>query len=329
MRRRQFISLLGSAAAAWPLAAEAQQTAPMRRVGVLMHLAAEDREGQSRVAAFVQGLQGAGWTIGRDLNVDLRWAGGDADLFRKYAAELVALVPDALMASATPSVRALQLATRAIPIVFVLVPDAVGGGFVESLAHPGGNTTGFTVYEYGVSAKFLELLRQVAPKVTRVAVLRDPTNPGGIGQFAAIQGAAPSVGMEVSPIGVDDAGTIERGITAFAREPNGGLIVLPQPTTVMHRDLIIKLASQFRLPAIYSGPAFVAEGGLISYAPDLVDQYRSAAGYVDRILKGEKPADLPVQAPTKFELVVNLKTAKELGLVIPQTLLATADEVIE
>ncbi len=329
MRRRNFIALLGSAAAAWSLAARAQQRESMRRIGVLMHLAADDPEGQRRIAAFLQGLQEAGWAVGRNVNVDMRWAAGEPGRFPRYAAELVALAPDVILASATPSVRAVQQATRTVPTVFVLVPDAVGAGIVASLSRPGGNTTGFTPYEFGISVKFLELLKQVAPKVTRAAVLRDPANPAGIGQFGAIQGVAPSFAVEISPIGVDDADGIERGITEFARQPNGGLIVLPQPTTLVHRDLIIKLAAQHRLPAVYSARVFVAEGGLASYAPDLVDQYRSAAGYVDRILKGAKPADLPVQAPTKYELVINLKTAKALGLDMPATVLARADEVFE
>jgi putative ABC transport system substrate-binding protein len=328
IQRREFITLLGGAAA-WPLAARAQRSDRMRRVGVLMHLAADDPEGQRRVAAFLQGLQEAGWAIGRNVNIDMRWAAGEADRFPRYAMELVALAPDVILASAPPSVRAVQHATHAVPIVFVLVPDAVASGIVDSLSHPGGNTTGFTPNEFGMSVKWLELLKQIAPKVTRAAVLRDPAISSGIGQFGAIQGVAPSFGVEISPIGVDDAKQIERGITAFAREPNGGLIVLAQPTILVHRDLIIKFAIEHQLPAVYTSRLFVAGGGLMSYGPDILDQYRSAATYVDRILRGDKPADLPVQQPTKFELVINLKTAKALGLDVPPTLLARADEVIE
>jgi len=328
MRRREFITLLGSAAA-WPLAARAQQRERMRRIGVLMHLAADDPEGQRRVAAFLQGLQEAGWAIGRNVNIDMRWAAGEADRYPRYAMELVALAPDVILASATPSARAVQQTTRTVPIVFVLVPDAVGSGIVASLSRPGGNATGLTPNEFGMSVKWLELLKQIAPKVTRVAVLRDPTNPAGIGQFGAIQGVAPSFGVEISPIGVDDAEQIELGITAFARAPNGGLIVLAQPTVLVHRNLIIKLAAQHRFPAVYNSRLFAGEGGLMSYGPDILDQYRSAAGYVDRILRGEKAADLPVQAPTKYELVINLKTAKALGLTVPDSLLAIANEVIE
>ena len=328
IQRREFITLLGGAAA-WPLAARAQRSDRMRRVGVLMHLAADDPEGQRRVAAFLQGLQEAGWAIGRNVNIDVRCAAGEADRFPRYAMELVALAPDVILASATPSARAVQQTTRTVPIVFVLVPDAVGSGIVASLSRPGGNATGLTPNEFGMSVKWLELLKQIAPKVTRAAVLRDPANPAGIGQFGAIQGVAPSFGVEISPIGVDDAEQIERGITAFAREPNGGLIVLALPPILVHRNLIIKLAAQHRFPAVYNSRLFAAEGGLMSYGPDILDQYRSAAGYVDRILRGAKPADLPVQAPTKYELVINLKTAKALGLDVPTTLITRADEVIE
>ena len=328
IRRRKFIVTLGSAVA-WPLAAWAQRPDRMRRVGVLMHLAADDPEGQRRVVAFLQGLQEAGWVIGRNVNIDMRWAAGEADRFPRYAMELVALAPDVILASATPSVRAVQQTTRTVPIVFVLVPDAVGSGIVASLSRPGGNATGLTPNEFGMSVKWLELLKQIAPKVTRAAVLRDPANPAGIGQFGAIQGVAPSFGVEISPIGVGDAEQIERGITAFAHEPNGGLIVLALPTILVHRNLIIKLAAQHRFPAVYNSRLFAAEGGLMSYGPDILDQYRSAAGYVDRILRGAKPDDLPVQAPTKYELVINLKTAKALGLDVPPQLLALAEEVIE
>jgi putative ABC transport system substrate-binding protein len=327
-KRREFITLLGGAAA-WPLAARAQQRERMRRIGVLMHLAADDPEGQSRVAAFLQGLQEAGWAVGRNVNIDVRWAAGEADRYRRYAMEIVALTPDVILTSATPSIRAMQQATRTVPIVFVLVPDAVGTGIVDSLSRPGGNTTGFTSPELGMSVKWLELLKEIAPKVTRAAVLRDPANPAGIGQFGAIQGAGSSFRVEIKAIGVDDAKEIERGLTAFAREPNGGLIVLALPTTVIHRNLIIKLGAQHRLPAVYGSRFWAAEGGLVSYGPDILDQYRHAAGYVDRILRGAKPADLPVQAPTKYELVINLRTAKALGLDVPPMLLARADEVIE
>jgi putative tryptophan/tyrosine transport system substrate-binding protein len=329
VKRRKFITLLGGAAAAWPLPAWAQQRERMRRVGVLMHLAADDPEGQSRVAAFLQGLQEAGWAVGRNVNIDVRWAAGEADRYRRYAMEIVALTPDVILTSAPPSIRAMQQATRTVPIVFVLVPDAVGTGIVDSLSRPSGNTTGFTSTELGMPVKWLELLKETAPKMTRAAVLRDAADATAIGQFGAVKGAAPSFGVEISPIGVANAEEIERGITAFAREPNGGLVVLPVPTTVIHRNLIIKLAAQHRLPAVYNSRYWIAEGGLVSYGPDVLDQYRRTAGYVDRILRGTKPADLPVQAPTKYELVVNLKTAKALGLEVPPTLLARADEVIE
>jgi len=328
IERRKFLATLG-AAAAWPLAARAQQRERMRRVGVLMHLAADDPEGQSRVAAFLQGLQEAGWAVGRNVNIDVRWAAGEADRFRRYAMEIVALTPDVILTSAPPSIRAMQQATRTVPIVFVLIPDAVGTGIVDSLSRPGGNTTGFTSTELGMPVKWLELLKDIAPKMTRAAVLRDAADATAIGQFGAVKGAAPSFGVEISPIGVANAEEIERGITAFAREPNGGLIVLPVPTTVIHRTLIIELAARHRLPAVYNSRYWIAEGGLVSYGPDVLDQYRRTAGYVDRILRGTKPADLPVQAPTKYELVINLKTAKALGLDVPPTLLARADEVIE
>jgi putative tryptophan/tyrosine transport system substrate-binding protein len=329
MTRRAFIALLGGAAAAWPLAARAQQGQRMRRIGVLMHLAADDPEGQRRVAVFLQGLQEAGWAVGRNVDIEMRWAAGDADRFRRYAMEIIALTPDVILASGTPSVVAVQQATRTVPIVFVLVPDAVGAGIVASLSRPGGNTTGFTSTELGMSVKWLELLKEIAPKVTRASVLRDAADPATMGQFGAIHGAGPSFGIVISPMGVANAEDIERGITAFAREPNGGLIILPTPKTVVHRGLIIKLADQHRLPAVYRARYWAAEGGLVSYGPGILDQYRSAAGYVDRILKGEKPADLPVQAPTKYDLVINLKTAKALGLDVPATVLARADEVIE
>ena len=327
MRRRQFITMLGGAAA-WPLAARAQQRERMRRIGVLMHTPANDPEGQTRMAAFLQGLQESGWTVGRNVEVETRWAAGDAGLFRTFATELVALAPDVLLASTSPAVMALQQATRTIPIVFVVVTDPVSSGFVASLAHPGGNTTGFTPFEFGISPKWLELLKQIAPHVTRVTVLRDTTT-SGIGHLGAMQGVAPSLGIELSPIGVRDPEEIERAIAELARGSNTGLIVLPAPLVTVHRHLIIALAARHRLPAVYALRFFVKDGGLIAYGPDPVEQYRHGAGYVDRILKGEKPADLPVQAPTKYELVINLKTAKALGLQIPPSLLARADEVIE
>jgi putative tryptophan/tyrosine transport system substrate-binding protein len=328
MRRRELITLLGGAAV-WPLAARAQQPERMRRIGVLMNLAADDTEGQSRLIAFVQGLQQLGWSDGRNMRIDTRWAAGDVDRFRKYADELLALAPDVILASATPSVLAVQQVTRAVPIVFVGVADPVGAGLVDSLAHPGGSATGFSVFEFGISAKWLELLKEIAPGVRRAAVIRDSGLATGVGQLAAIQTAAPSFGVELSPVGVRDAGEIERVITRFAQGSNGGLIVTGSPLTAVHRDLIIALAAKHRLPAVYPYRYFATTGGLISYGADLTDQYRRAAGYVDRILKGDKAGDLPVQAPTKYELVINLKTAKTLGLDVPPQLLARADEVIE
>ena len=329
MRRRDFITLMGGAAAAWPLAARAQQPEPMRRIGVLMNRAADQPEGQAEVAAFQKALQQLGWNDGRNVRLDIRWSANDVDLDRKYAAELVALGPDVVLANGTLSVAALQRVTRNLSIVFVGVSDPVGAGFVDSLARPGGNVTGFMIFEYSLSGKWLELLKQIAPSVTRAAVLRDSDNPAGIAQFGAIQAAAQSLGVEVSPVSIRDAGEIERAVAAFARSANGGLIVTPSAGTSVHQNLIIALAAQHRLPAVYALRSNVAGGGLISYGPDSVSQYRPAAGYVDRILKGEKPADLPVQAPTKLELVVNLKTAKALNLAIPASVLARADEVIE
>jgi putative tryptophan/tyrosine transport system substrate-binding protein len=329
IRRRDFVILLGGGAAAGPLAARVQQPERMRRIGVLMNLAAEDPEGLARVTAFAQGLQQLGWTDGRNVRIDARWAAGDADNFRKYAAELVALAPDVFLAIGTPAVVALQQATHTVPIVFASVIDPVGGGFVDSLARPGGNTTGFTLFEYGLSGKWPELLKQIAPSVTRAAVLRDATITTSVGRFAVIQAVAPSLGVELSPAGVRDADEIERSVTTFARGSNGGLIVTGSPLTAVHRNLIIALAARHRLPAIYPYRYFATSGGLISYGPDSIDPYRRAAGYVDRILKGEKPADLPVQAPTKYELAINLKTAKALGIEMPASVLARADEVIE
>jgi putative ABC transport system substrate-binding protein len=301
----------------------------MRRIGVLMNVAADNPRGQAGVAAFQQVLQQLGWSDGRNVRIDTRWGANDIDLDRKYAAELVALAPDVILASSTPSVTALQHVTRTLPIVFVQVSDPVGAGVVDTLARPGGNTTGFMNFEYSLSGKWLELLKQIAPSVTRVAILRDPANPAGIGQFSSIQAAAQSLGVEVRPLTARDAAEIERAIAAFARLANGGLIVTPSAGNAVHRELITTLAARYKLPTIYSDRLNVTEGGLISYGPDRVDEFRRAAGYVDRILKGEKPADLPVQAPTKFELVINLKTAKALGFTIPTTLLATADEVIQ
>jgi putative ABC transport system substrate-binding protein len=329
MRRREFISLLGGAAAAWPLAARAQQTGPVRRIGVLMSLAADDPEMKARLAAFLQGLQELGWTDGRNVRIDTRSTAGDAERIRRYAAELVALAPDVILAAGGQVVGGLLQATRTVPIVFTQTPDPVGAGFVASLARPGGNATGFTQFEYGISGKWLELLKEIAPRVTRAAVLRDPTIPEGIGQFAIIQAVAPSFGVELRTVDVRDAGEIERAVAAFALGSNGGLIVPASGMANVHRELIITLAARHRLPAVYPFRFYVTGGGLISYGPDSIDPHRRAAGYVDRILKGEKPADLPVQSPTKYELVLNLKTAKALGLDVPPTLLARADEVFE
>jgi len=328
IRRRKFLATLGGAVAAWPLAARAQQPDRVRRIGVLITLAADDPEGQARVAAFRQGLQQLGWTGGHDVQIETRWATSNIEA-RKHAAELVALAPDLILATGSPTVAALQQATRSVPIVFVNVADPVGAGFVDGLARPGGNITGFALYEYSMSGKFLELLKEIAPRVTRVAVLRDPAIAAGSGQLGVIQALAPSFGVELTPIGVREPGEIERGISAIAHGPNGGVIVTGSPLAVIHRELIIALAARHRLPAVYFYRFFVREGGLISYGPDSIDPYRRAAGYVDRILKGEKPADLPVQAPTKYELAINLKTARTLGLDVPATLLARADEVID
>jgi putative ABC transport system substrate-binding protein len=329
VNRRSFIALLGGAAAAWPLAAHAQQGERVRRIGVLMHLAPGDTESMTRITAFVQGLERLGWTTGRNARIDYRWAVGDPEYFRRYAAELVAVAPDIILASTSPSVAALQQLTRALPIVFVQIADPVGAGFVATLAQPGGNATGFLSFEFGIAGKWLELLKEIAPRVTRAGLLRDASNAAEIGLFGAIQSAAPSVGMELTAISLRDADEIGRGIAAFAREPNRGLIVLGSNLATVHREQIITLAAQHRLPAVYPDSVFVTTGGLIAYGPDRVDQYRRAAGYVDRILKGEKPGDLPVQAPTRYQLVINLKTAKALGLEIPPTVLARADEVIE
>jgi putative ABC transport system substrate-binding protein len=328
VKRREFITLIGGAAAAWPLAASrAQQPEQMRRIGVATGTAADDPDGQARLRGFLQGLKQSGWTEGRNVRIDARWGAGDADLYRN-AAELIALAPDVILASGDSTVGPLLRATRTVPIVFAQVADPVGGGFVDSLARPGGNATGFMNFEYSLGGKWLELLKEITPGLTRAAVLRDPVLPSGTGQFAAIQAVAPSLRMEVSPVNVRDASEIERAITAFARSP-GGLILTGSALAVVHRDLIITLAAHHKLPAVYYRRLYVTDGGLISYGPDIVDQFRLAAGYVDRILKGENPADLPVQAPTKYELVINLKTAKALGLEMPATVLARADEVIE
>jgi putative ABC transport system substrate-binding protein len=328
MRRRKFIALLCGAAAARPLAAHAQQGERMRRIGVLMNAVADDPQGQARIAAFQQTLQQLGWSEGRNVRIDIRWGGNDVERDRRYAAELIALAPDVIVAVGTLAVTALQRDSHAIPIVFNNVSDPVGAGFVSNLAHPGGNVTGFMIFEYSMSGKWLELLKQIVPRLTHVAVLRDSVNPAGIAQFGAIRTTGSSLGIDVSPIDVRNASEIEHDIAAFARTANGGLIITGSAMEG-HRALMIGLAAKYKLPAVYISRQEAAAGGLISYGPDALDQLRSAAGYVDRILKGEKPGDLPVQAPTRFELVINLKTAKALGLTIPPALLAAADEVIE
>ena len=326
MKRREFISLLG-AAAAWPLAARAQQPERMRRIAVLMNGAAKDAEGQARLAALLRGLQDLGWTDGRNVRIDIRWGAGDSDRRRRYAAELVALAPDIILAESSPAVAALQH-VRTVPIVFAGVIDPVGAGFVKSLARPGGNITGFASFEYAIGAKWLEILKEIAPSVTRAAVLRDSTLAAGIGQFAAIQAVGP-IGMELNVIDLQDVGGIERDIGEFARGSNSGLVVTAGPFGANNPGVIAGLAARYKLPAVYPFRYYVSAGGLISYGTETVGSLRSAASYVDRILKGEKPADLPVQAPTKYELVINLKTARTLGLTVPPTLLARADEVIE
>jgi putative ABC transport system substrate-binding protein len=328
MKRRQFITLLGGAAA-WPLVAHAQQGERMRRIGVLNTLTPDDPDVRPRSEAFLQRLQQLGWSEGRNVRIDYRWGAGNADNTRKYAAELVALAPDVILATGSSALGPLLQTTRAVPIVFVIVPDPVGSGFVDSLARPGGNATGFLSFEFGISGKWLELLKEIAPRVARAAVIRDSAVTAGLGQFGAIQAVAPSLGIEVTPVNVRDPGEVERSVAAFARIPNGGLIVTAGPGAALYRDLITKLSAQHKLPAVYYGRNFVDAGGLISYGPDFVDQYRRAAAYVDGILKGEKPADMPVQAPTKYQLAINLKAAKALGLTVPSTLLARADEVIE
>jgi putative ABC transport system substrate-binding protein len=328
MKRREFITLLVGAAA-WPLVARAQQPERMRRIGILLAAAEDDAQFQARVGAFLQALALLGWSIGRNVQIDSRWATANAAEVRRHAAELVALAPDVILAHGAGPVGALQQATHAVPIVFPIAGDPVGAGLVESLARPGGNATGFLEAEYSIGGKWLELLKEISPSVTRAAVLRDTALGSGTSLFAAIQAVAPSLRVEVTPINMRDAVGIERAIAAFARSPNGGLIVTAGAATHFYRDMIINLAAGQKLPAVYNERSFVASGGLISYGTNFLDQYRRAAGYVDRILKGEKPADLPVQAPTKYELVINLKTAKALGLDVPDKLLSTADEVIE
>jgi putative tryptophan/tyrosine transport system substrate-binding protein len=330
MRRREFIKLLGGATVAWPLTAHAQQSERMRRVGVLMHTTAEDSDGQNRLAAFLQGLQETGWVVGRNVHIDVRWAAANVDRFRSHATDLLALAPDVVLASTSQSTAAFQKATTTVPVVFAGSADPVAQGFVDSVARPGGNITGFSVVpEFSISAKWLELLKQIAPAVTRAAVFRDTMAQTSLGQFSAIQAMAQSLGVEVQAMGMRDAAEIERAIKAFASGPNSGLILTVSPKAFTHRALIIALAASHRLPAVYPLRVFVADGGLISYGANAINAYRSAATYVDRILKGEKPADMPVQAPTKYELVINLKTAKTLGLTIPPAVLARADEVIE
>ncbi|HEY6754863.1 MAG TPA: ABC transporter substrate-binding protein [Pseudolabrys sp.] len=328
MHRREFITLLSGTAATWPLAVRAQQPERMRRIGVLSSLAADDAEAQARLAAFVRGLRDLGLTEGRDVRIDVRWGAGNPDDARKYAAELLALAPDVILASGGTVVGTLLQATRTVPIVFTQISDPVGGGLVASVSRPGGNATGFISTDYG-SGKWLELLKEIAPRVTRVAVFRDTAIPQGIGQFGAIQSVAPALGLEVSPVNVRDAGELEHDITAFSSGPNGGIVVTASGIAIVHRDLIIALAALHKLPAVYPARLYVTAGGLISYGSDAIDPHRRAAGYVDRILKGEKPGDLPVQAPTKYETVINLKTAKALGLTFPPALLGRADEVIE
>jgi putative ABC transport system substrate-binding protein len=328
MRRRKFITLLGGAAG-WPLAARAQQPERMRQIGMLMSTAVDDPEGQARMAAFQQGLQQLGWTQDQNVRIEARWSASAPDRMREGAADLVARAPDVILASGGTVVGPLLRATRTVPIVFTQTPDPVGAGFVESLARPGGNATGFSQFEYGISSKWLELIKEIAPRVTRAAVLRDSTIPEGIGQFAVLQAAAPSFGLDLRPVDVRDAGEIDRAVSAFARVENGSLVVVSGGLSIAHRGLITMLAARHGLPAVYSNRLFVTSGGLMSYGADSIDPHRRAASYVDRILRGEKPSDLPVQAPTKYDLVINLKTAKALGLEVPPSLLARADEVIE
>ena len=328
MNRREFLTLLGGAAAAWPLAAAAQQPV-MRRIGVLLPAAADDTQYQTWVGAFLQGLAQSDWNIGHNVRIDTRWATANADAVRRHAAELAALAPDIILAPGASTVGPLLQATRTVPIVFSIVADPVGAGFVDSLARPGGNATGFMSFEYSISGKWLELLKQIAPGITRVAVLRDSAIPSGAGQFGVIQAMAASLSVEISPVNVHNAAEIDRAVMALAQPSNGGLIITASGLVLGHRDLIITLAARHKLPAVYFERFFVAAGGLISYGPDNIDQFRRAAGSIDRILKGEKPADLPVQAPTKYELVINRKTAQALGLTVPPSLLTRADDVID
>jgi putative ABC transport system substrate-binding protein len=328
MRRRDFITIVGGAAA-WPITTYAQQRDGQPRIGVLMTSLADSPEGQARIAAFLQGLQQLGWTDGRNIQIDVRWSGGNDAKMRKNAAELVALAPEIIVASGSAGMGPLMQISGTVPIVFLIVPDPVGAGYVKSLARPGGNATGFLLFEYSIGGKWLDLLKQIAPEVNRVAVLRDSAISAGLGLYGAVQSAASSFGVEASAVDLRDVSEIERDIAAFATTPGGGLIVSASPVATLHRDLIVKLAARHKLPAIYYERFFVAEGGLISYGPDIVDQFRRAPSYVDRILKGEKPADLPVQAPTKYELVINLKTAKALSLNVPNTLIGRADQLIE
>jgi putative ABC transport system substrate-binding protein len=329
MQRRTFITLFAGAAVARPFATRAQQAERMRRIGVLVGVAADDPEGQARLTIFVQALQQLGWIDGHNMRIDVRWGAVDANRYRKYAEELVALAPDVILAGSSAALAPLQQATRSVPIVFAGVADPVGGGYVDSLARPGGNVTGFALFEYGIAGKWLELLTQIAPAVTRAAVMRDPAISLGIGQWAVVQAMAPSTGVDLSLVNMRDAGEIERDVAAFARSSNGGLIVTAGPWGTVHRELIISLAARHKLPAVYFERFFVTGGGLISYGPHMIDQYQRAAGYVDRMLKGEKAADLPVQVPTTYELAINLKTAKALGLTVPPSVLARANEVIE
>jgi putative ABC transport system substrate-binding protein len=329
MRRREFLRVLGGAAAVYPAIARAQQSDRMRRIGILVGLAADDTQGQAALAVLLQTLQQSGWVDGRNVKIDYRWGGGHTDDARKYAAELVSLAPDVLMATGGASVGALLEATKTTPVVFANVPDPVGSGFVESLSHPGGNATGFVQFEYNLSGKWLELLKQIAPNLTNAAVLWDPTIIAGVGQFAVIQSVAPSLGVELRAINVRDAAAIERGVAAFSGLSNGGMIVTASALAIIHRELIVRLATRYKLPTVYFQKVFVAGNGLVSYGADFTDQYRRAVGYVDRILKGEKTADLPVQAPTKYELAINLRTAKAMDLTVPPSVLARADEVIE
>jgi putative ABC transport system substrate-binding protein len=328
MRRREFITLL-SGAVALPLATQAQQGERMRRVGILLPATADDLDFQTWVAAFLQGLGQLGWIVGRNMQIDTRWATADAAAIRRHTAELAALAPDVILAHGGGTVGPLLQATRTVPIVFPVIADPVGAGFVDSLARPGGNVTGFMNFEYGIGGKWLQLLKEIAPSVTRAAIIRDPANPIGIAVFGIIQAMAPSLGMEVAPINMRDASDIERSVAAFTRAPNSGLVVIPSGPSLLHRNLIVTLAARYKLPAVYSERTYVAGGGLVSYGADFVDQYRQAATYVDRILKGEKPANLPVQAATKYQLVINLKTAKALGLNVPLGLQQRADELIE